>query len=131
MTGPQFVASFPTRSPGTTGWFDPPLTRIAAVRQPSRIRREPAMDEPSTIVGLDVHRKSIAVCVLKPYTSEPWSFQVANQPARIRKLAERLRSEARGPIRCCYEAGPCGYALQRDLRRLGVDCAVIAPSLTP
>ena len=89
------------------------------------------MDEPSTIVGLDVHRKTIAVCVLKPYTSEPWSFQIANQPARIRKFVARLKAEAPGVIRCCYEAGPGGYALQRDLQSQGIECAVIAPSLTP
>lgn len=89
------------------------------------------MQEPSTIVGLDVHRQSIAVCVLKPYSTAPWSFQIANQPARIRKLAERLKKEASGTIRCCYEAGPGGYALQRDLKRQGLECVVIAPSLTP
>ncbi len=89
------------------------------------------MDEPSTIVGLDVHRKTIAVCVLKPYTSEPWCVQIANQPARIRKLVERLKTEALGRIRCCYEAGPSGFALQRDLQRQGIECSVIAPSLTP
>lgn len=89
------------------------------------------MQEPITTVGLDVHRKSIAVCVLKPYVAEPWSSQIANQPARIRKLVERLKAEAPGPIRCCYEAGPGGYALQRDLRSQGIECVVIAPSLTP
>ena len=89
------------------------------------------MQEPSTIVGLDVHRQSISVCVLKPYLAEPWSFQIGNQPARIRKLVDRLKQEAPGAIRCCYEAGPGGYALQRDLKRQGLECVVIAPSLTP
>lgn len=89
------------------------------------------MQEPTTTVGLDVHRKTIAVCVLKPYASEPWSSQIANQPARIRKLVERLKAEAPGAIRCCYEAGPSGYALQRELASQGLECAVIAPSLTP
>jgi transposase len=73
------------------------------------------MNEPTTIVGLDVHRRAIAVCVLKPYAAEPWTCQIANQPAGIRKLVERLKHEAPGTVRCCYEAGPGGYALQRDL----------------
>ena len=34
-------------------------------------------------------------------------------------------------MHCCYEAGPTGYALQRQLRAWGVSCTVIAPSLTP
>jgi transposase len=89
------------------------------------------VDEPSTYVGLDVHRQTIAVCVLKPWVQEPWRLQIAHQPARVRKLAERLKREAPGPVRCCYEAGPTGYALQRTLNHLGLECTVIAPSLTP
>jgi transposase len=34
-------------------------------------------------------------------------------------------------LRSCYEAGPCGYVLQRQLATLGVSCDVIAPSLIP
>jgi len=34
-------------------------------------------------------------------------------------------------VLCCYEAGPCGYGLYRQLTRMNVDCQVIAPSLTP
>ena len=31
----------------------------------------------------------------------------------------------------CYEAGPCGYGLYRQLTGLGHDCIVVAPSLIP
>ena len=31
----------------------------------------------------------------------------------------------------CYEAGPCGYGLQRQLSGLGHACVVVAPSLIP
>ena len=34
-------------------------------------------------------------------------------------------------LHICYEAGPCGYGLQRQLRALGHDCVVAAPSLIP
>jgi transposase len=34
-------------------------------------------------------------------------------------------------LRACYEAGPTGYELARHLRRVGVACEVIAPSLIP
>ena len=34
-------------------------------------------------------------------------------------------------LRACYEAGPCGFGLARRLRQLGVECEVVAPSLTP
>lgn len=31
----------------------------------------------------------------------------------------------------CYEAGPCGYGLRRQLLEMGHDCIVVAPSLIP
>src|SRR5262249_13370617 len=51
----------------------------------------------------------------------------------IRKLVRRLERDARGgEIRICYEAGTCGYTLQRRLEAAGgVVCEVVAPSLIP
>ena len=43
-----------------------------------------------------------------------------------RKLARR-----HGKLSFCYEAGPCGYAIYRQLADLGHDCQVVAPSLIP
>ena len=34
-------------------------------------------------------------------------------------------------MRCCYEAGPCGFELQRALAGDGVTCDIIAPALIP
>ena len=31
----------------------------------------------------------------------------------------------------CYEAGPCGYGLYRQITALGHECVVVAPSLVP
>ena len=31
----------------------------------------------------------------------------------------------------CYEAGPCGYGIQRQLTVAGHECVVIAPALIP
>jgi transposase len=53
-----------------------------------------------------------------------------NRPDHIAKLVERLGRN--GPqLSFCYEAGPCGYGLQRQLTELGHDCIVVAPSLIP
>ena len=38
---------------------------------------------------------------------------------------------AKGEVRCCYEAGPCGYWLQREFQKKGFSCMVVAPSLIP
>lgn len=34
-------------------------------------------------------------------------------------------------VRCCYEAGPCGFELQRALASQQIPCEVIAPALIP
>ena len=44
----------------------------------------------------------------------------------IRKLADRYET-----LHVCYEAGPTGYGLYRQVRALGHDCIVVAPSLIP
>ena len=35
------------------------------------------------------------------------------------------------PLAFCYEAGPCGYGVYRQLTSLGHRCDVVAPSLIP
>lgn len=91
------------------------------------------MDDGSSVyVGLDVHKDSIAVARLSGSGSVPEVWEIPHEPRAVRRLASRLRREAGGlRVSCCYEAGSCGYALQRQLRELGVDCAVVAPSLVP
>lgn len=96
----------------------------------SRIRKEPVVNN-VTFVGLDVHKESISGAVLRPGAKVPEEFQLKHTVAGLRRLAKRLLSAASGPVVCAYEAGSVGYAPQRELRRLGVDCQVIAPSLVP
>lgn len=85
-----------------------------------------------TFVGMDTHKKAIHVAMLLPGQAEPVEWQLANEPAAIRRLAKKLQREAPGEVRCCYEAGPCGYVLQRQLEDAGgVVCEVVAPSLIP
>src|SRR2546426_623006 len=85
----------------------------------------------STVVGLDTHKAAIHVAMLLPGATEPVQWQLANEPAAVRQLLRKLRRATDGEVRCCYEAGPCGYALQRQLEAAGVSCTVIAPSLIP
>ncbi|HEX8790323.1 MAG TPA: IS110 family transposase [Polyangiaceae bacterium] len=90
------------------------------------------MEGSITWVGIDAHKKSLAVAVLAAGRQLPEEFTVPNEERSIRKLARRLKREARGQeVRACYEAGTCGYALQRRLEADGVVCEVIAPSLIP
>lgn len=82
-------------------------------------------------VGIDAHKKTLAIAVLGP-DGKPDEFTIANTEADVRKLARRLkRRSGDAEIRACYEAGTCGYTLQRRLEAAGVVCEVIAPSLIP
>ena len=89
------------------------------------------MKDSITFVGLDAHKAGINVAVLLPGQTKPLEWQVANEKAAVRRMWRKLQRLAPGEARLCYEAGPCGYALQRWLREAGADCVVIAPSLVP
>lgn len=83
----------------------------------------------TTYLGLDVHAASIALAVLEDGQEKPEIREIPNDPAAIRKTIKQI---AKGrSLQCCYEAGPCGYVLQRQLAGMGIDCKVIAPSLIP
>jgi transposase len=92
-----------------------------------------AVGEDRTVcVGLDTHKAKIAVAVAEPGRAGEVRFhgEIANQPDTVRRLIEQL-ADKHGQLRVCYEAGPCGYGLQRQITALGHDCTVVAPSLVP
>jgi transposase len=91
------------------------------------------MEQPTRFVGMDVHKETIVVAVTASgevgkataYGTFP------NTTAGLEKLVKRLRQSGSGPIKFCYEAGPCGYGVHRTLTRMGEDCMVVAPSMIP
>lgn len=89
------------------------------------------MEKAITYVGLDVHKASISVAMLAAGASKAVQWELANEPGEVRKLVRKLRREGGEELLCAYEAGCCGYGLQRQLRRQGVGCQVVAPSLIP
>jgi transposase len=89
------------------------------------------MNEVITYVGIDAHKKDLFIAMLIGRETTPVTWQLANEPGAIRRLIRKLEREAPGPVRCCYEAGPGGYALQRQLTSGRVSCQVIAPALIP
>jgi len=82
-----------------------------------------------THVALDDSKRVIVAGILRADATQPELREIPNDPRQVRRLFERLLREA--PVRACYEAGVSGYDLYRQLTALGVDCAVIAPALTP
>lgn len=75
-------------------------------------------------LGLDVHAADIVVCqqndgqVPKPARRLTW-------PALLRWVEQLVADGAQ--VHSCYEAGPCGYGLHRQLTALGVTNVVVVP----
>ncbi len=84
-------------------------------------------------IGLDVHKETIAWAIAREGRTEPeYRGEIANRPKAVEKLVARLNKEFDGEVLLwCYEAGPCGYVLHRQLLGLGQDCQVVAPSKIP
>jgi transposase len=86
-----------------------------------------------TYVGLDAHKVTNYAAVLFPGRKDAVRFEFPNEPASIQRAVRKIVREAPGQVRLCYEAGPCGYVLQRRIKAASdrVVCVVIAPSLIP
>jgi len=86
----------------------------------------------NTFVGLDVHKATISIAVAQGARGgevRHWGT-VPHRPDQVRKLVEKLAASG-ARLRFCYEAGPCGCGLHRQIVELGHDCIVVAPSLIP
>jgi transposase len=82
-------------------------------------------------VGMDVHKETIAVAIAKEGRGDPAYYgEIPNTSEAIKKLIKKLASNGE-KVSFCYEAGPCGYDLYRQLINLGQRCDVVAPSLIP
>jgi transposase len=82
-------------------------------------------------VGMDVHKDSITIAVAREgrEAAETWKT-IPYDVVRLRKALKMLVKDGE-VLRVCYEAGPTGFGLCRRLRKEGVDCIVVAPSLVP
>lgn len=89
------------------------------------------MKQYSKFIGLDVHKADISVGIANEGRGEAIYYgTIENKAHAYLKLAKRL-SKGEEAILFCYEAGPCGYEVYRQLVKSGYDCVVIAPSLIP
>lgn len=81
-------------------------------------------------VGLDVSKETIAVGVAdRDGGGARFWGSTRNRVEQVRNVMRQLgRPEE---LLACYEAGPTGYGLQRQLEAMGIRCLVVAPSLTP
>jgi transposase len=56
--------------------------------------------------------------------------EIENTGAATAKLVRKLAAKYER-LMFCYEAGPTGYGLHRQIESLGYECVVVAPSLIP
>src|SRR6516165_4070618 len=109
------------------------LTRVApGWPVPSLMHRRRALKHLITYIGLDVHKETIAVALAEAgLRGDVREYgKIANTPAAVKALVAKLARNGH-ELRFCYEAGPCGYGIQRQLTALKHDCMVVAPSLIP
>ena len=91
------------------------------------------MKKDTLFVGLDTDKKHIDVAVAEPLPRGEVRYwgRTANTPASVDRMVKKLGHGGRELV-ACYEAGPCGYGLYRQLTgKRGVRCLVVAPSMTP
>jgi transposase len=83
-------------------------------------------------VAFDVAKKKHAVTLAEGGRTGEVRFlgEVENSPLPIERTIKRL-AERYGRLHVCFEAGPTGYGLYRQVRALGHDCLVVAPALIP
>jgi transposase len=89
-------------------------------------------DHSEAFVGFDTSKLRNAVAIADAGRDGEVRFfgEIENTPAATAKLVRKLSAKY-GRLTFCYEAGPTGYGLQRQIKELGFECMVVAPSLIP
>ena len=89
-------------------------------------------DYSEAFVGLDTSKLRNAVAIADAGRGGEVRFvgEIENTPAATAKLVRRLSTKYKR-LTFCYEAGPTGYGLHRQIKNLGFECVVVAPSLIP
>jgi transposase len=83
-------------------------------------------------VAFDVAKKKHAVAIAEGGRTGEVRFlgDVENSPLPIERTIKRLAGRY-DRLHICFEAGPTGYGLYRQIRALGHECMVVAPALIP
>ena len=83
-------------------------------------------------VAFDVSKAKHAVAIADGGRGSEVRFlgEVSNSPDAVERLIRKL-SGRYGKLHFCYEAGPTGYGLYRQIKALGHACMVVAPALIP
>jgi len=83
-------------------------------------------------VGIDTAKakNSVAIAEAGRQGEVRYLGEFANTPDAVAKLVRKL-ADRYETLHLCYEAGPTGYGLYRQILAMGHSCTVVAPSLIP
>src|SRR4030088_3198177 len=89
-------------------------------------------DYSEAFVGIDTSKLRNAVAIADAGRGGEVRFlgEIESTLAATAKLVRKLTAKYER-LTFCYEAGPTGYELHRQIKGLGFECAVVAPSLIP
>ena len=86
-------------------------------------------------IGMDVHSKTYAICVVEPKIGEEpmflYSDEIEANHRAVLDIISKLKKQYKNDeldITCGYEAGCLGFTLQKELTAAGVKCVILAPS---
>ena len=83
--------------------------------------------------GLDTHKKTIVAAIANAGRDGEIRLYgtIANTKKAVADMVRKVTAGNRERVLFCYEAGPCGFELYHQIKKLGHECQVIAPSLIP
>src|SRR5215472_4620816 len=86
-------------------------------------------DHSEAFVAFDTSKLRNAVAIADGGRGDEPRFlgEIDNTPAATAKLVRKLTGKYER-VTFCYEAGPTGYGLYQQIKSLGQDCIVAAPS---
>ncbi len=89
-------------------------------------------EEAEIFIGLDVAKVKHAVAIADEGRSGEVRYfgEINTDAPSVRRMVAKLEKHNKR-LHFCYEAGPTGYGLYRQLTAMGHQCSVIAPSLIP
>lgn len=101
---------------------------MSAKTQTKKIKEEVNFTGKEIYLGIDVHKKNWNVSV---YLGDMF-YQTFHQESDSKILHQYLQHHfSGGNYKACYEAGFCGFSVQRKLSSLGIDCIVVNPADVP
>ncbi len=90
--------------------------------------KQPNFEGQTIFCGIDVHKKTWRINV----RNDEFELEDYSQDPREELLLNHLRKRYPGAsYQVAYEAGFCGFSIQRSLKKSGLNCIIINPSDVP